>query len=110
MDELQAAVTEFQPNLLLCGASGYPRDFDYARYRQIADSVGALLMADIAHISGLVATEQMANPFTYCDIVTSTTHKSLRGPRSGIIFCKKEHADKINFAVFPMLQGGPHNH
>lgn len=67
-------------------------------------------MADIAHISGLVASELMANPFEYCDIVTSTTHKSLRGPRSGIIFCKKELADKINFAVFPMLQGGPHNH
>mmetsp|Transcript_1361 Transcript_1361/g.1860 ORF Transcript_1361/g.1860 Transcript_1361/m.1860 type:complete len:187 (+) Transcript_1361:435-995(+) len=110
MDALEAAAEEFRPNILLCGASGYPRDFDYARYRQIADKVGALLMADIAHISGLVATELMANPFEYCDIVTSTTHKSLRGPRSGIIFCKKELADKINFAVFPMLQGGPHNH
>lgn len=110
MDALQAAVTEFRPNILLCGASGYPRDFDYARYRQIADSVGAYLMADIAHISGLVATQQMNNPFEFADIVTSTTHKSLRGPRSGIIFCKKELLDRINFAVFPMLQGGPHNH
>ena len=110
MDALEAAVTEFQPNILLCGASGYPRDFDYARYRQIADSVGALLMADIAHISGLIASKLMNNPFEYCDIVTSTTHKSLRGPRSGIIFCKKELAERINFAVFPMLQGGPHNH
>ena len=110
MDALQAAVTEFRPNILLCGASGYPRDFDYARYRQIADSVGAYLMADIAHISGLVATQLMNDPFQYCDIVTSTTHKSLRGPRSGIIYCKKELLDRINFAVFPMLQGGPHNH
>ena len=67
-------------------------------------------MADIAHISGLVATQQMNNPFKFADIVTSTTHKSLRGPRSGIIFCKKELLDRINFAVFPMLQGGPHNH
>ena len=67
-------------------------------------------MADIAHISGLVATGLMSSPFQHCDIVTSTTHKSLRGPRSGIIFSKKELADKINFAVFPMLQGGPHNH
>ena len=110
MDALQAAVTEFQPKMLVCGASGYPRDFDYARFRQIADSVGAYLMADIAHISGLVATQQMANPFEFCDIVTSTTHKSLRGPRSGIIFAKKDLMDRINFAVFPMLQGGPHNH
>lgn len=67
-------------------------------------------MADIAHISGLVATQLMADPFPFCDIVTSTTHKSLRGPRSGIIFCKKPLLEKINFAVFPMLQGGPHNH
>ena len=103
MDALAVAVEEFRPNILLCGASGYPRDFDYARYRQIADSVGAYLMCDMAHISGLVATELMANPFEHCDIVTSTTHKSLRGPRSGIIFCKKELAERINFAVFPML-------
>ena len=110
MDALQVAVTEYQPKMLICGASAYPRDLDYARFRQIADSVGAYLMADIAHISGLVATQLMADPFPYCDIVTSTTHKSLRGPRSGIIFCKTDMAEKINFAVFPMLQGGPHNH
>lgn len=67
-------------------------------------------MADIAHISGLVATQQMNNPFEYVDIVTSTTHKSLRGPRSGIIYCKKDLMERVNFAVFPMLQGGPHNH
>lgn len=95
--------------MLIVGASGYPRDFDYARFRKIADSVGAFLMADIAHISGLVATGLMESPFSTCDVVTSTTHKSLRGPRSGLIFFKKQYADKINFAVFPMLQGGPHN-
>jgi glycine hydroxymethyltransferase len=78
--------------------------------REIADSVGAYLMADIAHISGLVATKQCNSPFPYCDVVTSTTHKSLRGPRSGIMFCKKELEESINSAVFPALQGGPHNH
>lgn len=89
--------------MLIVGASGYPRDFDYDRFRKIADSVGAFLMADIAHISGLVATGLMKSPFDVCDIVTSTTHKSLRGPRSGLIFYKKQYGDKINFAVFPML-------
>jgi len=95
--------------MIICGASAYPGDFDYKRFREIADSVGAYLLADIAHYSGLIASGLMASPFEYCDIVTSTTHKSLRGPRSGIIFCKKKHLDAINFAVFPMLQGGPHN-
>lgn len=108
-DALAATVKEFKPNLLICGASGYPADFDYKRFREIADSVGAYLLADIAHISGLIATGLMSSPFEYCDVVTSTTHKSLRGPRSGIIFFKNEHAEAINFSVFPMLQGGPHN-
>ena len=75
--------------MIICGASGYPRDFDYKRFREIADSVGAYLMADIAHISGLVATKLMASPFEHCDVVTTTTHKSLRGPRAGMIFFKK---------------------
>ena len=88
-DALAAAAAEFKPKMLICGASGYPADFDYKRFREIADSCGAYLMCDMAHISGLVACELMANPFEYCDIVTSTTHKSLRGPRSGIIFSKK---------------------
>ena len=109
-DALEKEVADFKPNMLICGASAYPRDLDYARFRKIADSVGAYLMADIAHISGLVATQLMADPFPYCDVVTSTTHKSLRGPRSGIIFCRRKYAEAINFAVFPMLQGGPHNH
>jgi glycine hydroxymethyltransferase len=111
-DELETNATEFKPNILICGASAYPRDFDYKRLREIADKVGTYLMADIAHISGLVVTKQMNNPFEYCDIVTSTTHKTLRGPRSGMIFVKKQDGNdrKINEAVFPGLQGGPHNH
>lgn len=88
---------------MVCGASGYPQDFDYKRFREIADSVDAYLMCDMAHYSGLIATGIMNSPFEYCDVVTSTTHKSLRGPRSGIIFCKKRLTDKINFGVFPML-------
>jgi glycine hydroxymethyltransferase len=108
-DALAASVLEFKPKMLICGASAYPADFDYLRFREIADSVGAYLMADIAHISGLVATGLMKSPFEYCDIVTSTTHKSLRGPRSGVIFHKVKYTEAINFAVFPMLQGGPHN-
>mmetsp|Transcript_7690 Transcript_7690/g.10056 ORF Transcript_7690/g.10056 Transcript_7690/m.10056 type:complete len:134 (+) Transcript_7690:435-836(+) len=88
-ERLEKEVGEFKPHMLIVGASGYPRDFDYARFRTIADSVGAFLMADIAHISGLVATGLMESPFSTCDVVTSTTHKSLRGPRSGLIFYKK---------------------
>ena len=108
-DALAKDCLEFKPKMLICGASGYPADFDYARFREIADSVGAYLMADIAHISGLIATGLMKSPFEFCDVITSTTHKSLRGPRSGIIICKKELGEAINFAVFPMCQGGPHN-
>jgi len=108
-DGLAASAAEFKPKMIICGSSAYPRDFDYARFREIADSVGAYLMADIAHISGLVATQLMKDPFPHCHFVTSTTHKSLRGPRSGIIFSRKEFEERINFAVFPMLQGGPHN-
>jgi glycine hydroxymethyltransferase len=102
-------VAEFKPKLLIVGASAYPRDYDYAQFRKIADDNGAYLMADIAHIAGLIATQCMNDPFPYCDVVTSTTHKSLRGPRSGVIFMRKKYADAINFAVFPSLQGGPHN-
>jgi len=100
----------FKPKLIIAGASAYPRDWDYARMREIANSVGAYLMADIAHISGLVATQQCNDPFEHCDVVTSTTHKSLRGPRSGIIFSRRPLLEAINSAVFPSLQGGPHNH
>lgn len=112
-DELARTAAIFKPALIVCGGSAYPRDWDYARYRKIADDNGALLMMDMAHISGLVVTKEAANPFDYCDVVTTTTHKSLRGPRSGIIFFKKDargFEDKINAAVFPALQGGPHVH
>lgn len=109
-DALEKSARMFQPKLLICGASAYPRDFDYARFRQIADAVGAKLHVDMAHISGLVAAGEHNNPFEYADVITSTTHKSLRGPRSGLIFCKKEFADRVNEAVFPALQGGPHMH
>lgn len=109
-DELATLAALFKPKLLIAGASAYPRDWDYARMREIADSVGAYLMADIAHVAGIVAAKQCNSPFPYCDVVTSTTHKSLRGPRSGLIFFRKPLADAINNAVFPALQGGPHNH
>jgi glycine hydroxymethyltransferase len=109
-DELASLALLFKPKMIIAGASAYPRDWDYKRMKQIADSVGAYLMADMAHISGLVAANVCNSPFEYCDVVTSTTHKSLRGPRSGLIFSKKEHEDAINNAIFPTLQGGPHNH
>merc|ERR1740123_907958 len=114
-DELRKQAHTFRPAMLLCGASAYPRVMDWAKFREIADEVGALLMADIAHISGLVATGLHPSPFQHCDVVTTTTHKSLRGPRSGMIFYKytdkiPDIKDRIDQAVFPALQGGPHNH
>jgi glycine hydroxymethyltransferase len=107
--KLEKMVLDYRPKMLICGASAYPRDWDYSRFRKIADSVGAILLADIAHISGLVATKEHNNPFEYCDVVTTTTHKTIRGPRAGLIFCKKEFKNQIDFAVFPSSQGGPHN-
>jgi len=114
-EELKKQALIFRPAMLLCGASAYPRHIDFAKFREIADDVGALLMADIAHISGLVATGQHPSPFEHCDIVTTTTHKSLRGPRAGMIFFKYSERipdikERIDMAVFPALQGGPHNH
>lgn len=109
-DALEASAMEFKPKLIIAGFSAYPRDLDYKRFRQICDKVGAYLHADMAHMSGLIAGKQAESPFDYADVITSTTHKTLRGPRSGMIFCKKELADIIDFGVFPMLQGGPHNH
>lgn len=108
---MQAGI--FKPSLIIAGGSAYPRDWDYARYRKIADDNGSLLMMDMAHISGLVATGEQASPFAFADIVTTTTHKSLRGPRAGMIFYRKDARNfeaKINAAVFPGLQGGPHMH
>ncbi|KAJ8572611.1 hypothetical protein K7X08_009122 [Anisodus acutangulus] len=128
-DKLEERALDFRPKILICGGSSYPREWDYARFRQIADKCGAVLLCDMAQISGLIAAKECASPFDYCDIVTSTTHKSLRGPRGGIIFYRKgakprkrglllnqgdgsdkyDFEEKINFAVFPALQGGPHN-
>jgi len=113
MDKVAELAGIFKPNLLICGGSAYPREWDYARFRKIADDNGSIFMCDMAHISGLVAAGVVANPFLLCDIVTTTTHKSLRGPRAGMIFFRKDKRDfgaKINFAVFPSLQGGPHEH
>merc|ERR1711959_673010 len=114
-EQLRKTALVFRPAMILCGASAYPRVIDFAKFREIADEVGALLMADIAHISGLVATGQHPPPFEHCDVVTTTTHKSLRGPRSGMIFYKMSDKipdikERIDMAVFPGLQGGPHNH
>jgi len=101
--------------MILCGASAYPRVVDFARFRSIADECGAILMADMAHIAGLCATGEHPSPFEHCDVVTTTTHKSLRGPRAGMIFFRYSEKypdikEKIDMAVFPGLQGGPHNH
>ncbi|KAG9304989.1 hypothetical protein G9A89_007392 [Geosiphon pyriformis] len=111
-DRLQENAMLFKPKLLICGASAYARDWDYARLRKIADQHGAYLMADIAHISGLIAGQEANNPFELCDVVTTTTHKTLRGPRAGLIFFRKNKEDlenRVNNAVFPSCQGGPHN-
>jgi glycine hydroxymethyltransferase len=134
--KLEEKAMDFRPRLLIAGGSAYPREWDYARFRAIADKCGAMLMMDMAHISGLVAAGQAASPFQYCDVVTTTTHKSLRGPRAGMIFFRRgpkhaagglangaappaangvaapvyEYEAAINAAVFPALQGGPHNH
>ncbi|CAJ1966836.1 unnamed protein product [Cylindrotheca closterium] len=109
-DDMAKRATMFMPKLLIAGGSAYPREWDYQRMREIADSVGAKLMVDMAHISGLVAGKVAKSPFEYADVVTSTTHKTLRGPRSGMIFGRVQYMDAINAAVFPSLQGGPHNH
>ena len=108
-DELEKRADDFKPHLLIVGASAYPRDFDYKQFRYIADKHNSYLMGDIAHISGLVASKLLNNPFEYCDVVTTTTHKTLRGPRAALIFYKKHLKDRIDFAVFPSSQGGPHN-
>ena len=108
-DQLQTIASKYQPKCIIAGGSAYPRDWDYEKFSKIAKSIGAILLVDMAHIAGLVATQQANNPFIYADIVTTTTHKSLRGPRSGMIFSKKEFSEQIDFAVFPSLQGGPHN-
>jgi len=114
-DALRKQALLFRPAMIICGASAYPREIDFKKFREIAEECGSLLMADMAHFSGLVATGLHMSPFDYCDVVTSTTHKSLRGPRAGMIFYKysdkiPDIKDRIDMAVFPALQGGPHNH
>ena len=110
MEEVARLAAEHRPKLIVVGATAYPRQFDFAAWRQVADSVGAYLLADIAHIAGLIAGEVHPDPVPYCDVVTTTTHKTLRGPRGAMIMCRSEYADKIDRAVFPGLQGGPFLH
>ena len=109
-EEVLEKARKIQPQLIVCGASAYPREIDFSKFREIADEVGAILMADIAHIAGLIVAGEHPDPFPYCDVVTSTTHKTLRGPRSGIILCKEEFAKVIDKSVFPGSQGGPLEH
>jgi glycine hydroxymethyltransferase len=109
-DEIERLAVECRPRIIVTGATAYPRIIDFERFRRIADKAGAILMADIAHIAGLVAAGEHPSPVPYCDVVTFTTHKTLRGPRSGMILCKAEHARAIDRAVFPGLQGGPLEH
>ncbi|HZH35007.1 MAG TPA: serine hydroxymethyltransferase, partial [Pyrinomonadaceae bacterium] len=109
-DELQRIAEETRPKMLICGASAYARTIDFQRIGEIASSVGARMMADIAHIAGLVATGLHPSPVPHADYVTTTTHKTLRGPRGGLILCKEEHAAQINKRLFPGVQGGPLMH
>ena len=109
-DNVREMAIKHKPKLIICGASNYSKIIDFKKFREIADEVGALLLADIAHIAGLVAAGIHPSPAPYCDFVTTTTHKSLRGPRGGIIMCKEEYAKDIDKAVFPGLQGGPLEH
>jgi glycine hydroxymethyltransferase len=114
-EQLDSQAKIFKPRLIICGASAYPRDWDYGRLKKTAEKEGAWLMADIAHTSGLIAAQQLNDPFEYCDVVTTTTHKTLRGPRAGLIFFRKDIETakdlekRVNDAVFPACQGGPHN-
>ena len=109
-DDLEKQVLEVKPKIFVCGASAYPRIFDFKRIREICDKVGAYMMVDIAHIAGLVATGLHPSPVPYADFVTTTTHKTLRGPRGGMILCKEKYAKLIDKAVFPGTQGGPLMH
>jgi glycine hydroxymethyltransferase len=110
MDEIASLAEEHRPKLIVAGWSAYPRQLDFAAFREIADSVGARLMVDMAHFAGLVAAGEHPNPVPHADVVTTTTHKTLGGPRSGMILCREEHAKAINKAVFPGQQGGPLMH
>ena len=109
-DEVLALAKQYRPKLIICGGSAYPRTIEADRFREIADEVGALLLCDMAHFAGLVAAGLHPNPVPHCDFVTSTTHKTLAGPRAGFVLCKEEHAQAIDRAVFPGMQGGPLEH
>jgi len=109
-DEVLELAQEHRPRLIVCGGSAYPRTVDTAEFRKIADEVDALLMCDMAHFSGLVAAGLHPNPVDHCDVVTSTTHKTLAGPRAGFVLCREEHAQAVDRAVFPGMQGGPLMH
>ena len=109
-DEVLALAKEHRPKLIVCGGSAYPRTVEADRFREIADEVGALLLCDMAHFAGLVAAGLHPNPVAHCDFVTSTTHKTLAGPRSGFVLCREEHAVAVDRAVFPGMQGGPLEH
>jgi glycine hydroxymethyltransferase len=118
-EKMEEIALLYRPKILICGGSSYPREWNYARFRQVADKINAVLMCDMAHISGLVAAQECLSPFDYCDVVTSTTHKSLRGPRGGMVFFRRgmksakdgqyTFEKEINIAVHPTIQGGPHN-
>ncbi len=110
MDKVEEIALREKPKMILAGFSAYSRDMDWKRFRIIADKVGAYLFADIAHIAGLVAGKQLENPVPICDVVSTTTHKTLRGPRGAMIMCKEKFASAIDKAVFPGVQGGPHDH
>lgn len=110
MDEVEEIALREKPKMILAGFSAYSRNLDWERFRKIADKVGAYLFADIAHIAGLIAGKQLENPVPLCDVVSTTTHKTLRGPRGAMIMCKEKFAAAIDKAVFPGVQGGPHDH
>lgn len=109
-DEVRKIAKEFKPKLIWAGFSAYSRIVDWAQFRKIADEIGAFFVADIAHVAGLIAGGVYPSPVPYADVVTTTTHKTLRGPRGAMIMCKKDFAERIDKAIFPGLQGGPHNH
>ncbi|MCI7403271.1 serine hydroxymethyltransferase, partial [Pyramidobacter sp.] len=109
-DQVRELARKHHPKMIVCGASAYPRIIDASKFREIADEVGALVMFDIAHIAGLVAAGVHPNPMPYCDFVTTTTHKTLRGPRGGMVMCKEQYAKKLDSAIFPGMQGGPLMH
>ncbi len=110
MDEIRKLAEKEKPKLILSGATAYPREINFKEFHEIAKDVGAISMVDMSHVAGLIAGKVHQSPFPFTDIVTTTTHKTLRGPRGAMILCKKEYAEKIDKAVFPGMQGGPHNH